>query len=121
MKTLFVLLVSLTCMNFFLINVDKEISDWGDWKIVNPKFNGIEARAKRGDFNQYALKYHWEFQFRNRYLKDVKFRYGIGPRSEACYLNYIKHVQSNGDSDVGAYLINENNTISICIDNVDFE
>lgn len=119
MKNIFLLLILLLFVNFKKTDIVQ--TGWSDWEVVNPKYDGIDGRVKRGDFNSYANKYHWEFQFRNRYYKDVKFRYGIGKRSEPCYLNYSKHISASKSSDIGAVLINETNYVSVCVDNVEPE
>jgi hypothetical protein len=50
--------------------------DWGRWKTVN-KYDGLDFRVRCGDYNDYAQKYHWSYEFRNRYRKEVSVYYTV--------------------------------------------
>lgn len=106
----------------FLLNASFKNSpnDWGSWSVVSSTYKGIEARVKLGDYNDYAKKYHWEIQFRNRYVKRVQFNYDCTERSESnsCSPNKRKELGAGETSDVTAFLINDSYKIHVCVGDV---
>ncbi|REA63797.1 hypothetical protein DSL64_05070 [Dyadobacter luteus] len=100
----------------------KSQDGWGEWFVVNSRYEGIVCRVKRGDFNNYARKWHWEFQFENRYSQDVSFGYGYRSQAQKynCVTDRGKTLQAGDASDVTAALIDESGSVRVCVDNVRF-
>jgi hypothetical protein len=65
------MLIAICLFNFASIPAQK--TDWGAWN--NTQYNGIDFRVKCLSYNDYAKKYTWDIQFRNRYQKTVYFNY----------------------------------------------
>jgi hypothetical protein len=72
--------------------------DWGEW-VNDDCFEGIDYRAKRGDFNSYANKWNWYVQFRNRYNQRLNFNYAIGEPGTRPDPDHRTYISSNGTSD----------------------
>lgn len=47
---------------------------WTEWRQL-PETPGLQARVRISSYNEYAEKYHWLIQFRNRYQERVCFSY----------------------------------------------
>lgn len=109
----------------FMLNVSfiAPTNNWGAWTVVSSSYVGIEARVKKGDFNEYAGKYHWEIQFRNRYDNTVHFNYDCSAMNESygCNPNKRKNLEAGESSDVTAFLINDSYKIHVCIGDVKFD
>lgn len=96
-------------------------NDWGEW-ISIPAYSGIYFRAKKGDYNEYAKKYYWYFQFRNQYKQEITFNYGYTPISQSsnCNPDHYKDLQAGEVSDITGALLAENNRVYVCVGEVKF-
>jgi hypothetical protein len=109
----------------FFLNASFQTSseNWGNWSYIESAYPGIEVRVARGDFNEYANKYHWDIQFRNRYSKSVQFNYGYTATNERgqCNPDHRKHIEPGETSDITAGLINDVYMVHFCMGNLKFE
>lgn len=95
---------------------------WSRWNTF-PSHTGIDYRVQKGDFNKYAQKWQWNYQFRNRYQKTVTFKYSCKSTAERnnCVPDHMKYgLRAGEESDVASMLINESNNIWVCIGDVTF-
>jgi hypothetical protein len=124
MKKAYFLSAIMCCMTIISnsSSSNKSQGSWGEWFVVNSRYEGIVCRVKRGDFNNYARKWHWEFQFENRYNQEVSFRYGYRSQAQkySCEPDHGKTLEAGYTSDVTAALIEESNTVRVCVDNIQF-
>ncbi|MEI7525762.1 MAG: hypothetical protein WCJ95_15580 [Mariniphaga sp.] len=114
-----ILLSVLSAAFLLIVSFQSSSEEWGNWSRIT-NYNGIEFRVKKGDYNSYAGKYHWELQFRNRYTQNVHFDYDMLPERDAinCNPKSATDIASGEESDVVAYLVNENYRVHVCINNV---
>ena len=115
-----IIITSLTTTSF-----KKATNDWGNWTSPNARYDGIEVRVRRGDYNNYAKKWQWDLQFRNRYNKKVTFQYGCTASNDrnSCRTEQRTSLDANeteGNDDVRSFLLNEVNTVYVCLDRVEF-
>lgn len=61
---------------------DADQPEWSNWTRLDDCFQGIDFRVQKGAYNEYAKKYNWRVQFRNRYQQKVYFSYEVVPYSE---------------------------------------
>ncbi len=113
-----IVIITLTATSF------KNVTDeWGKWSSPNVKYEGLEVRVRRGDYNPFAKKWQWDLQFRNRYTKKVTYNYGCveSYNRNNCKLESRNSIEANEtDSYTYSFLLNEANTVFICLDKVEF-
>lgn len=97
-----------------------EDEEWGEWQTTSC-FRGIDFSVKKGPYNQYAEKYYWYIQFRNRYNQPVSFNYSMLPQGFDCDMDARKHISSNQDSDVVGDLLDEDGQVRVCIGDFRFK
>lgn len=116
--TILLVIVSVTVIAF-----KNATDDWGKWSSPNVKYEGLEVRVRRGDYNPYSKKWQWDLQFRNRYTKKVTYSYGCveSYNRNNCKLEERNSIEANEtDTYTYSFLLNEANTVFICLDKVEF-
>ena len=58
------------------LNFNNYQTEWGSWNTTDC-FRGLDFRVKRGNYNQYAKKYKWYVQFKNRYDEKIYFNFAM--------------------------------------------
>lgn len=122
MKTLkmsMVLIFSL-CALLVLSSFHRKISnDWGEWS-NDDCFKGIDYRAKRGDYNNYAKKWHWYVQFRNRYQQKLNYNYAIDEPGTRPTPDHRDHIDGGDLSESKIALLFSSDACHIRVGNVRF-
>lgn len=47
-------------------------TNWGTWQQTDC-LKGLDFRVRRAEYNEYAKKYKWYVEFRNRYYDNIHF------------------------------------------------
>ena len=100
-------------------SVTKGASDWGEWT-NSDCFKGVDYRAKRGDYNSYANKWHWDVQFRNRYNNQLNYSYAVGEPGTLPEPDHRDHISAGDISDTKGFLLNSSKACRIRVGYVRF-
>ena len=96
---------------------------WSNW-FQTDCLKGLDVRVKRGSYNEYANKYRWQVEFRNRYRENIHFS-SVGVK----YIdkNAIRssgktqerlHAKGNGGTVTTWYLIDEPSNIYVYVNKI---
>lgn len=118
-KAIFILTVMLiSASTFSFKKADQE--NWSRWSSFS-NYPGLDYRVSRYEYNDYAKKWLWHFQFRNRYETAVTFRYGYSNLSSNCKTYpTIFNLAPGKESSVAGDLSDASTNISVCVDNLKF-
>jgi len=98
------------------INLQSEWSEWNQTSCLS----GLDFRVKRGDYNEYAKKYKWFVEYKNRYTETIHFGSHAVPYSQkneilsSKKVSIRKHLKP-GDVTSTYFLVDENSTIYVYV------
>lgn len=98
-------------------------SGWGSWKTTDC-FRGLDFRVKRGNYNQYAKKYKWFVQFKNRYDEKIYFNFAmVEYRNRSIIKNsgdtkYRGNATANGGIKESYFLVDDDSSVYVYVNKV---
>lgn len=98
-------------------------TDWGYWHETDC-LKGLEFRVKRLEYNQYAKKYKWAVQFRNKYQQDIHFNcIAVEPQREREIKASGKtsdriHVKANNDNGHAWFLVDSPSSVYVFVNRI---
>jgi hypothetical protein len=118
MKTL-IIIISVV-MTFTLTSLKpSDNSDYGAWKSTSC-FSGLDFCVKKGEYNEYAKKYHWDIKFRNRYNQSISFSYTAkNSRTSSATTNERMTIQPGGEGKAW-FLVDDQSSINVFVDKLRF-
>lgn len=94
-------------------------SDWSEWVSGNC-VQGIDYRVKKGDFNNYAKKWYWYVQFRNRYNNTVNFSYSVSEPGTMTNPDHRSRMTGGNLSDATGFLMYSGDKVHVRVGYVRF-
>ena len=94
---------------------------WGEWTQTSC-LSKLDFRVKRRHYNEYAKKYYWDVQYRNRYNRKIHFGSSAVPYSERnAYIKtkIRKHVAPNETTET-YFLVADASSIYVYISKIRF-
>lgn len=102
---------------------DADSQGWGSWNTTGCLV-GLDFRVRNNGYNEYAKKYRWSIQFRNRYKKKIHFSYkAVAPNDRYDLIRSGKttdriHVKRNYGTRISNYLVKSSNSIYVYVNKI---
>lgn len=106
-----------------LVDIKVDEQGWGSWNTTDC-LRGLDFRVKNDGYNQYADKYRWSIEFRNRYKEKIHFSYkAVAPSQEQEIKNSGKttdrlHINGNNGTRGSYYLVPSSNSIYVYVNRI---
>lgn len=110
-------------MVFFFISNACAQSNWSPWRQTDC-LKGLDFRVKRGEYNEFAKKYHWDVEFRNRYNDNIHFNcIAVEPSRKSEIRSSERtsdrlHADANGGTNTAWFLINSSSEIYVHVNRI---
>ena len=105
------------------LSEDVDAQGWGSWNTTSC-LKGLEFRVRNGGYNNYAKKYKWYIQFRNRYKEKIYFSYkAVAPSQRHEIARSGKttdrlHIKGNLGIRKSYYLVKSSNSIFVYVNRI---
>lgn len=102
-------------------NIDEQ--GWGSWNTTDC-LRGFDFRVKNDGYNEYAKKYRWSIEFRNRYREKIHLSFkAVSPNEKYEIKESGKttdriHVNGNSGTYKTYYLVNSSSSIYVYVNKI---